>query len=61
MNVSQFVLQASLTEAERILEAETHLVVTPEEYAWLCKLIDAPPRDLPELRELLRQKPVWDA
>jgi len=60
MNVSQFVLQASLSEAERILDEETRLVVSPEEYAWLCKLMDEPPRDLPELRELVRQKPVWD-
>ncbi|MCE9559075.1 MAG: DUF1778 domain-containing protein [Armatimonadetes bacterium] len=60
MNVSQFVLQASLTEAERILQDETKLVLSSEDYAWLCKLMDAPPRDLPKLREALSKKPVWD-
>ena len=61
MNVSQFVLQASLTEAERILRQESTVVVSPDDYAWLCKVMDAPARDLPRLREALAQKPVWDA
>ncbi len=61
MNVSQFVLQVSLQAATRILEEESRIVVSAEEYDWLCKLMDEPPRDLPELRALLSQKSVWDA
>jgi uncharacterized protein (DUF1778 family) len=60
MNVSQFVLQASLTEAERILKEETQIIVSAEEYEWLCRLLDAPPQPLPRLKEALGQKPVWD-
>jgi len=58
--MSQFVLEASLSEADRILEQEQRLVVSSEEYEWLCKLMDQPPRDLPELRALMNEKPAWD-
>lgn len=61
MNVSQFVLQTSLQAATRILEEESRVVVSAEEYAWVCKLMDEAPRDLSKLRETLSLKPVWDA
>ena len=60
MSVSQFVLQASLSEAERVINEETHIIVSAEEYEWLCQLLNAPPADLPRLREVLEQKPVWN-
>ena len=59
MNVSQFVLGASLREAEQVIDEETRIVVSPEEYEWLIKLMDeATPAQ--RLREAFRQKPVWD-
>ena len=63
MNVSQFVLGASLREAEQIIDEETRIVVSPEEYEWLVKLMDeaTPAIPNPKLREALQQKPVWDA
>lgn len=60
MNVSQFVLQASLTAAARVIEQETRVVVSPEDYAWLCAVLDAPATPAPRLREALAKKPVWD-
>lgn len=60
MNVSQFVLQASLSEAERVLHEETHIVVSPEEYERLCQVMDEPPAPAPRLRAALAKKPVWD-
>jgi uncharacterized protein (DUF1778 family) len=59
--MSQFVLEASLNEASRILAEESVLKVSAEEYEWLCKLMDDPPRELPKLKELANRKPVWDA
>jgi uncharacterized protein (DUF1778 family) len=61
MNVSQFVLQASLREAEEVLSEESRILSSPEEYAWLCKLMDEASNEAPRLREALSQKPVWDA
>jgi uncharacterized protein (DUF1778 family) len=62
MNVSQFVLGASLREAEHVVDAETRITVSAEEYDWLIKLMDGatPSTPKPRLREALDQKPVWD-
>ena len=60
MNVSQFVLQASLREAEQIIREETLVVVSPTEYAWLVRIMDEA-ISAPRLREALKQIPVWDA
>lgn len=60
MNISQFVLQASLREAEKVIEDETRIVVSTEEYEWLCKVLDEPAMPAPRLRAALKQKAVWD-
>lgn len=59
--ISQFVLEASLGEAERILDEERSVKISDEDYEWLCRLMDEPPVDLPNLRAALLKKPVWDA
>jgi uncharacterized protein (DUF1778 family) len=58
--MSKFVLEVSLAEADRILKQETTLRVSDAEYDWLCQLMDQPARELPELRDLVSEKPVWD-
>jgi uncharacterized protein (DUF1778 family) len=60
MNVSQFVLQASLRAAEEVIETESRLAVPPEEYQWLCQMMDEPAQPTPRLREALARKQVWD-
>jgi len=60
MNVSQFVLGASLREAEQVINDETRIVLSADEYDWLVKYMDEPPGPKPRLREALLQKPVWD-
>ena len=63
MNVSQFVLGASLREAEDVISEESRIVLSADEYDWLVTLMDdaTPPTPKPRLREALNQKPVWDA
>lgn len=61
MNVSEFVLGASLREAEEVIRDETRLVLSAEDYDWLVQIMDAPPTPKPRLREAVHQKPVWDA
>ena len=60
MNVSQFVLQASLSAAEKVIEQESRIVVSPEEYDWLCQIMDQPAAPAPRLRAALAQTPVWE-
>lgn len=61
LNVSQFVLQASLEEAERVIAAESTIAYSAEQYEWMIELLDAEPGNLENLSKALRQKPVWDA
>ena len=60
MNVSQFVLQASLAAARQVIEQENRVLVSIEEYEWLCQIMDEPATPAPRLRAALAQKPVWD-
>lgn len=60
MNVSQFVLQASLREAEQVIEEENRILISPEEHEWLVRVMDEPATPAPRLRAALVQKPVWD-
>jgi uncharacterized protein (DUF1778 family) len=60
MNVSQFVLLASMKEAERILREETQLVLTAEQFDWFMEKLKEPPQELPRLRTLLNQPVVWN-
>lgn len=59
MNVSQFVLQVSLREAERVIRDETQILVSPQEFERLCEIMDkATPA--PRLKAALARKAVWD-
>lgn len=58
--VSQFVLEASLSAAKRVLADESELTMSPRQYAWLSEQLDQEPRELPKLREAWSKKPVWD-
>ncbi|HEY3330009.1 MAG TPA: DUF1778 domain-containing protein [Capsulimonadaceae bacterium] len=60
MNVSQFVLGASLREAEQIINSESTLAVSPEQYDWLVNLMDAPTSPKPALATAVRKPAVWD-
>ena len=60
MNVSQFVLQASLSAAEQVIAQENSLIVSLEEYERLCQILDEPATPSPRLRAALAKKPVWD-
>ena len=59
MNVSQFVLNASLREAEQVIKEESKLIVSEQEFAWLCEVMDTA-TDSTRLKEALAMKPVWD-
>ena len=63
LNVSQFVLQTCLEAAEKVVheeEALTAILVSAEEYDWLMQKLEEPPQDVPNLRRLLNDAPVWN-
>lgn len=66
LSISQFLLQLALPVAEEILKSEGPDVQTvfhldPKAWAEFAQLLDAPPRALPELKQLLASRPVWES
>jgi len=59
MNVSQFVLQASLEAADTILADQTRIVLSQDAFAEFCRLLDEPPAVLPKLKEQLAKGTVF--
>jgi uncharacterized protein (DUF1778 family) len=65
MSVSQFILQTTLPVAEEIVKKDGGQIQTLfrlEQAAWeeFNRLLDAPTRDIPELRKLLASKAPWE-
>jgi uncharacterized protein (DUF1778 family) len=62
LNLTQFVLQACLEAAEKVVkeqEAQSVIRVSAEHYDWLMQKLDEPPQDNPALRQLLSESPRW--
>lgn len=59
-DISQFVLEASLGEAKRLVSEESTLVLSPADYEQLCRAMDEAPAPNAALGTLLGQKRVWD-
>jgi len=60
MNLSQFVLQASVQAAESILANESLIVVSPEQYDAISQLLDAPVQPMNRMRKAMSEKMTWD-
>ncbi len=55
-NVSQFVLQASLEAANAVLVDQAEYRLSPDQWEAFCRRLDAPPKVIPELRQLFREQ-----
>lgn len=65
VTVSQFVMRVSLPAAQEVLKREDGVIQTlfklsAEEWDEFNRLLDAPTRDIPELRALLSASPPWE-
>jgi len=58
--VSSFVLEQAYEEAQAILADQSQFVVDERRWKKICKALDAPPKDVPALRELLTRPGVFD-
>ncbi len=59
-DLSQFVLEASLEQARKVVADESVLVLSSTDYEQLCQAMDETPEPNPALRQLLQAKRVWD-
>jgi uncharacterized protein (DUF1778 family) len=58
--ISQFVLQKAYAEAQAVLAEQTRFRLPPREWRKFCAALDAPPKDIPELRKLLTEPGRFD-
>ncbi|MBW3636158.1 MAG: DUF1778 domain-containing protein [Armatimonadetes bacterium] len=59
-DLSQFVLEASLASAQRVVADEAVLVLSSADYLKLAHAMDETTAPNPALRALLEKKRVWD-
>jgi uncharacterized protein (DUF1778 family) len=59
VSVSEFVVRAAVDRAERELADRTRFVLEGDQWAAFVKLLDRPPRPVPEVRELMRGDDVF--
>ena len=58
--MTNFMVEHAFNAAQQILADQTHFYLSPEKWDEFCAALDAPPRELPELRKLLTQPGVFD-
>jgi uncharacterized protein (DUF1778 family) len=58
--VSTFVLRHAYEDAQSILADRARFRLAPRRWKAFCEALDAPPKDLPALRKLLKSKGVFD-
>ena len=59
-SVTDFVLQSDLDRANETLADQRVWTLNAEQWKKFQEALDAPPRDLPELRKLLREESVFE-
>ena len=59
-NVSEFVLATSREAAERVLGEQTRFRLPPAKHRAFLKALDAPTREIPELKRLFSRRSVLD-
>lgn len=60
-SVSEFVLESALARAEETLPDRRRFGLKAEQWEAFMDALDAPPRDLPRMRRLLREPSVFEA
>ena len=55
MNMSQFVLEASLDAARTIIADQTEFRLPPEQWEAFCQRLDEAPKTIPALRQLFSE------
>ncbi len=57
--LTDFVVDAAVVEAERVLADRAHFVVEPEQWARFVELLERPPQEKPGLEKLFSKPSVF--
>lgn len=58
--MTNFILEKSYEAALEVLTEQTIFSLTDEEWDNFCQALEAPPKPIPALRKLLREKSIFD-
>jgi uncharacterized protein (DUF1778 family) len=58
--LSKFMLENSYQLAQQVLADQVHFVLPADQWKAFCQALDAPPRAIPALKDLLTQPSVFD-
>ena len=59
-SMTNFMVEHAFQAAEQVLADQAHFYLSTKKWNEFCAALDAPPRDLPELRKLLTEPSVFD-
>jgi len=59
-SVSEFVLESAMVRAEETLAERTRFMLNAGQWKAFLEMLDAPPRDLPRLKRLFRERSVFE-
>jgi len=59
VNITQFIMDRVFPEAERIVLENQRIRLSREDWERFCAKLDEPPKELPELRKLLREPSIF--
>ncbi|MGH2381765.1 MAG: DUF1778 domain-containing protein [Candidatus Limnocylindria bacterium] len=57
--MTEFVVDAALPEADRVLADRTQFTLLPEQWARFIEILDRPPQENPGLKKLLSRPSVF--
>ncbi len=60
-SLSNFMLEHACDAAQQVLAEQVDILMPSTEWRAFCKALDAPPREIPELRKLFADVSVFDA
>jgi uncharacterized protein (DUF1778 family) len=58
--LTDFVVESAVTSAESVLAGRTRFSLSPKNWRKFNELLDSPPRQIPALKRLLREKSVFE-
>ena len=59
VNITQFIMDRVFPEAERIVLEDNRIRLSKKDWDRFCSKLDEPPKDLPELRKLLKEPSIF--
>lgn len=59
VNLTEFMIRSSRVAAEMVLAERTRIALPPEKWREFNAALDAPPREIPALRRLFTEPPVF--